>query len=134
MGCTSIVVLILQLSCAIDYFFLIMERPLIESCKYYFKVFSDKNIEELSKLFADDIVLSDWDNFSSGKSNVLLTNKKIFDSVKTINVKPKNIYQDGKVVIAELDILINKKDRILVVDIIHFNEFGKICRIKAFKG
>ena len=65
-----------------------MEKSLIECCKYYFKVFSDQNIDELSKLFADDIELRDWENFSSGKSNVILTNKKIFDSVKSINVKP----------------------------------------------
>ena len=111
-----------------------MEKSLIECCKYYFKVFSDQNIDELSNLFADDIELRDWENSSSGKSNVILTNKKIFDNVETINVKPKNIYQDGNVVVAELDILINSKERILVVDIIHFNKSSKICRINAFKG
>ena len=111
-----------------------MEKSLIECCKYYFKVFSDQNIDELSKLFADDIELRDWENFSSGKSNVVLTNKKIFDNVESINVKPKNIYQDGNVIIAELDILINGKEKILVVDIISFNESAKICRINAFKG
>ena len=111
-----------------------MEKSLIECCKYYFKVFSDQNIDELSKLFADDIELRDWENSSSGKSNVILTNKKIFDNVETINVKPKNIYQDGNVVIAELEILVNSKESIIVVDIIHFNESAKICRINAFKG
>ena len=111
-----------------------MKKSLIECCEYYFKVFSAKNIEELSELFADDIELRDWENFSSGKSNVILTNKKIFDNVESINVKPKNIYQDGNVIIAELDILINGKEKILVVDIIRFNESAKICRINAFKG
>lgn len=111
-----------------------MKKSLIECCEYYFKVFSAKNLEELSKLFADDIELRDWENFSSGKSNVVLTNKKIFDNVESINVKPKNIYQDGNVIIAELDILINGKEKILVVDIIRFNESAKICRINAFKG
>ena len=99
-----------------------MEKSLIECCEHYFKLFSAKNIEELSKLFSDDIELRDWENSSSGKSNVILTNKKIFDRVESINVKPKNIYQDGNVIIAELDILINGKEKILVVDIISFNE------------
>ena len=111
-----------------------MEKSLIGCSKHYFKVFSEKNLDELSKLFADDIELRDWENSSSGKSNVILTNKKIFDTVESINAKPKNIYQDGNVIIAELDILINNKDKILVVDIIHFNESAKICRINAFKG
>ena len=111
-----------------------MEKSLIECCRHYFKVFSEQNTEELSKLFADDIELRDWENSSSGKSNVILANKKIFDSVESIKVKPKNIYQDGNVVVAELDILINSKERILVVDIIHFNKSSKICRINAFKG
>ena len=111
-----------------------MEKSLIECCEHYFKLFSEKNIKELSKLFSDDIELRDWENSSSGKSNVILVNKKIFDSVESINAKPKNIYQDGNVIIAELDILINGKEKILVVDIISFNESAKICRINAFKG
>lgn len=111
-----------------------MEKSLIECSKHYFKVFSDKNIEELSTLFADDVELRDWENSSSGKSDVILANKKIFNSVESIKANPKKLYQDGNVVIAELDILINGKEKILVVDIIHFNESAKICRINAFKG
>ena len=37
-----------------------MEKSLIECCEHYFKLFSAKNIEELSKLFSDDIELRDW--------------------------------------------------------------------------
>ena len=111
-----------------------MEKALTEKCKHYFKVFSEKNLKELSKLFATDIVLRDWDNFSTGKTNVLLTNKKIFDNIKTIKVIPQSIYENKNVVIAELEILINGNEKILVVDIISFDDFGKICSIKAFKG
>ena len=107
---------------------------LLDKCNYYFKVFSKKKIDELSELFSDDITLRDWENNASGKSEVLNVNKKIFNNVESINVVPVNLYKNENKIIAELEIIINGKEKILVVDIISFNNDGKIKSIKAFKG
>ena len=106
---------------------------LLDKCNYYFKVFSKKKIDELSELFSDDITLRDWENNTSGKSEVLNVNKKIFNNVESINVVPVNLYKNENKIIAELEIIINGKEKILVVDIISFNNDGKIKSIKAFK-
>jgi len=44
------------------------------------------------------------------------------------------MYEQGDTVVAELEILIDGKIIELVVDIIEFNESGKITSIKAYKG
>ena len=106
---------------------------LLDKCNYYFKVFSKKKIDELSELFSDDITLRDWENNTSGETEVLNVNKKIFNNVESINVVPVNLYKNENKIIAELEIIINGKEKILVVDIISFNNDGKIKSIKAFK-
>ena len=100
----------------------------------YFKSFSDKNLEELQECFSEDIYLRDWDIEAKGIKKVLEANKNIFDSVETINVKPINIYENKNFIIAELEILVNQIDKILVVDIISFDSSFKIQSMKAYKG
>tara|TARA_B100000029_G_C17353711_1_gene879900 strand:+ start:571 stop:900 length:330 start_codon:yes stop_codon:yes gene_type:complete len=107
---------------------------LIENSKFYFEIFSNKKIELLEKIFSDEITLRDWENHVKGKDQVLQVNKNIFESVDSINVKPLNINADKNKIFAELEIEINNKDKILVFDIITFNEQGKITSIKAYKG
>ena len=65
---------------------------------------------------------------------MLEVNKKIFKGVDTIEVKTVNIYSDNNTVISEIEILIDKSSKINVVDIISFDEEGKILSITAYKG
>ncbi len=111
-----------------------MKIDYINLCKNYFKVFSEKNIDELTKLFSKNVTLKDWENSASGLIEVLKVNKKIFKSVNTIEVKPINIYSDNNTVISEIEIFIDKSDKINVVDIISFDQEGKILSITAYKG
>jgi hypothetical protein len=48
-------------------------------------------------------------------------------------VKPLALYQDGNTVAAEVEILINGNETILVTDVITFNG-NKISSIRAYKG
>ena len=100
----------------------------------YFKCFSNKNLKELKCFFSDNVYLRDWDIEAKGIKKVLEANKKIFDSLETINIKPINIYKDRNFIIAELEIVVNQFDKLLVVDIISFNSAFKINSIKAYKG
>jgi len=46
----------------------------------YFKSFQEGNIEELSKIYHDDIHLVDWNGQWKGKEQVLKMYKDLFDS------------------------------------------------------
>ena len=100
----------------------------------YFYNFSSKNSSALSWMFTSVCFLHDWENDAAGKTDVMSVYNKIFDSVESIAVTPRVIYQDGLTVIAELLITINGKEQILVTDVITYDETGKIVSVRAYKG
>ena len=103
----------------------------------YFKSFQEGNIEELSKIYHDDIHLVDWNGQWKGKEEVLKMNKGLFDS---------NLWRN-RVVVHDIDplefndsrlyckISITVGDDVLkVIDIIDFDYQSKIIKIEAFNG
>ncbi len=100
----------------------------------YFTFFSKKDIDNLTNFFSNEIKLRDWDINEKGIKNVTKANIKIFNNAETIDVKILKIYSLKMTIIAELEITINKKVKILVVDIIEFNSSNKIIEIRAYKG
>jgi len=101
--------------------------------KNYFTFFSKKDISSLDKLLADNVKLIDWEISANGKKEVLDANKKIFSSFKSIYVELKEIFIKDMTAVCLLEILVNNKDKIKVVDIIKFNNDNKILLISAFK-
>ena len=100
----------------------------------YFETFSHKDLDGLAPMFTGDVTLRDWEISATGIDEVLAANKKIFDSVEYIHVMPLNLYQDGNIIVAELSIVVNDAVHLSVIDLIAFNEAGKIVSIKAYKG
>ena len=109
-----------------------MSRKLI--CTQYFQQFSQKNITWLAEHFAEEVTLRDWEISAIGKTSVLKANQGIFDGVTTIEIRPQALYEDYDIVAAELEIEINGKDILKVVDVIEFNKENKIRAIRAYKG
>tara|TARA_B100000963_G_scaffold203078_1_gene176863 strand:+ start:752 stop:1081 length:330 start_codon:yes stop_codon:yes gene_type:complete len=101
--------------------------------KKYFRLFSEKDEENLFKMFDEKITLKDWEISVINKKNVIKANKKIFKKFKKIQVTPEQIYQDKYTIIAEIKIKLNNKVSINVLDILKFNKKYKIVSIKAYK-
>jgi len=111
-----------------------MEKMNLEQhVKKYFNNFSNKNLKELSQMFAENVSLKDWEIFAKGKTEVLEANKNIFDSVDSISVTLNEFYQDDLVAICLIDININKQEILKVIDIIKFNNDQKITEVSAYK-
>jgi len=104
-----------------------------ELLKKYFECFSNKDLEKLSKMFSEEIVLQDWNILEKGKANVIGANQKIFDSVETISINLNELYIDHNVATCILEIVINNKDTRKVIDIIKIDARGKIKEISAYK-
>jgi hypothetical protein len=100
----------------------------------YFETFSRKDLDGIAAMFTGDITLRDWEISATGIDEVLAANKKIFDSVDYIHVMPLHLYQDGSTVAAELSIVVSGAVHLSVVDVIKFNDAGKISSIRAYKG
>ena len=63
----------------------------------YFKKFSNKDIDGLSLLFDESVILKDWEIFAKGKAEVLDAISNIFNSVDSISIELDKLYLDGKV-------------------------------------
>lgn len=99
----------------------------------YFEVFSNKDIDTLSKMFSDNVQLKDWNIFASGKEEVVTANKGIFDSVNSIKVTPVNFYSNSDTSYAvQISILINGEEELNVIDVIELDNTGLIQSVSAF--
>ena len=99
----------------------------------YFKLWQTKNIEGLSKLFDDSILLQDWDNLIRGKEDIIKFNLDFFNSVNLIELNVVSSHCFENITFSELSIIIDGV-KLTVLDKIVFNENLKITLIKAFKG
>ena len=72
-----------------------MKNILVQKCRFYFKCFEKKDFEGLSKIFANNIYLEDWDNKIKGKKNNLKFLKNIF-SKNSFKIKVQNFYLHKK--------------------------------------
>ena len=108
---------------------------LIDIAKNYFKTFSNKDSEGLRNMFSDNVYLRDWDILANGIDEVVQANQDIFDSVDTIVVTPIRIISNGTdLVSAELEIVVNDEETLLVTDILEFDDDNKINSVRAYKG
>ena len=100
--------------------------------------FSEKDSEGLRSMFSDDVILRDWEIIANGIDEVVDANQSIFDSVETIVVNPVQLYHsitsESDVVIAEIEIIINDDETLLVTDILEFDDNNKIKSVRAYKG
>ena len=105
---------------------------LIEKTKRYFELFSTKNVKGLeNEIYSDNIHLRDWNGEWKGKQAVLEMNENLF--VNEFKIDNIQIKQADITTIVQFDLHIS--DTILrVVDIIDWNENGKIERILAYNG
>ena len=99
----------------------------------YFIAFSEKQVNKLSSMFADEVELKDWNNHAVGKEDVLSINESIFNSCDLLAVDVKSMYVCDMTVIAEIIVNVDS-EKIPVTDIIHFNGQEQITSITAYRG
>ena len=111
---------------------------LVDKALTYFKTFSNKDSEGLRSMFSNTVYLRDWDITAEGIDEVLNANTRIFDVVDTIVATPIRVWdflsQEDNVVVAELEIVVNDEETLLVTDILEFDDDEKIKSIRAYKG
>tara|TARA_Y100001968_G_scaffold288772_1_gene291271 strand:+ start:1098 stop:1442 length:345 start_codon:yes stop_codon:yes gene_type:complete len=100
----------------------------------YINMFINKDINGLSNIFDDSIVLRDWETMAEGKESVLSANENIFNSLASINIEILGIIAENKRVSVEFTLAINETEKINIVDLIDFTDSGKILLIKAYRG
>lgn len=104
----------------------------------YFEAFENKDLDALSQLYSEDVLLNEWnENRFYGRGLVLEANDKLLNST----------WKDQKVEIAfmaqgfsmysslnEIAVIVDGTEVARVVDVIEFSEDGKIKAIVAYRG
>ena len=104
----------------------------------YFTTFSEKDSAGLRNMFSNDVYLRDWEILANGIDEVVAANQDIFDNVESIVATPIRVWDflshEDNVVVAELEIVVNGEEKLLVTDILEFDDDEKIKSIRAYKG
>ena len=108
---------------------------MIQLVQDYFDAFSAQNLEKLSELYSDNVMLNEWnENVLVGKEKVLEVNKKLFDQFKSIRVEVVSSSTDEDYRVSLNEIVVKLDDqKVKVVDIIRFFD-NKITSITAYRG
>lgn len=99
----------------------------------YIKAFSEKDLSSLETMFADNIILIDWDGMLVGKENVLAFNQTLFSQLAKIQIDIDKIAIGHDTIMLEIKVIVDSKTKIPVVDIIDFDQDNKIKQIRAYK-
>lgn len=100
----------------------------------YLEKYAEKDIQSISKLFADDILLCDWKIKVKGKDTAINETKKNFLYVDMLLINVLEYYENKDTIALEIKITIDRKEELYVMDVIKVNSEGKIISIKAFLG
>jgi limonene-1,2-epoxide hydrolase len=99
----------------------------------YVKAFSEKDLASLETMFADNVILTDWEGQVIGRDNVLAFNQVLFKELGNIRIDIDKIAQGHNTVILEIKVILDKTTAISVVDVIDFDQDNKIREIRAYK-
>jgi len=99
----------------------------------YLKAFSEKDLASLETMFAENVILTDWDGQMIGRENVLAFNQTLFLQLGNIRIDIDKIAIGHDTVIAEIKVVLDEKVSISVIDVIDFDQDNKIREIRAYK-
>ena len=121
----------------------------IQQLRKYFQAFADKNIEILTEMFTDDIILIDWNNTFTGKDQVVNEVQGIFANFKTIKLEVTDIFSSLNIINAdrgettvsipkddsfacEIVIVFDDLEPLYIMDLIEFDNEGRIKKLTAY--
>ena len=109
----------------------------MEMINRYFDAFESKDLDTISDMLADDVVLKDWNIQKKGKNEVVDAYRMIFDGVEEIKVDVRDTLQNNKVyiVVFFLDLKVSKTNtlKLKVCDIITTDLEDKIISVDAYR-
>lgn len=93
-----------------------------------------KDLAATGGMFADDIHLRDWKISVRGKHAALAETAKNFESARSIEIDVLSTCESDNTVAGDLHIRVDGEIELFVVDVVEFNETGRIRAIRAYLG
>jgi len=96
-------------------------------------LYAAKDINAISAMFSENIVLRDWNYEVEGKAASVVEFTKNFEEAGSLDISIKSIYLSGLSAAAEIVVTVNNIS-LSIVDVITFDEFGQITSVIAYRG
>jgi ketosteroid isomerase-like protein len=100
----------------------------------YLAAYAARDLAAIEPLFADSITLRDWKIRVVGKAAALAETRKNFDAVQRLQIDVLAAYERPGGAAAELEIVVDGRDRLYVVDVFDVDAEGRIAAIRAYIG
>ena len=100
----------------------------------YLGNYQSKDIEAVSGMFAQDILLRDWKISVYGKDAAVCETQKNFENASSLEIEVLNLMENSNCVSGELKIVVDNIETLFVVDVVTFNDEGLISSIRAYLG
>lgn len=100
----------------------------------FLAAYAAKDIDTIRSMFAETVILRDWNLEVTGKDAAIREFESNFQKSEHIEIKVNKLYSSGSGVSAEIKILVDKTEKLNVVDVLEFDENQKILSIVSYKG
>jgi hypothetical protein len=100
----------------------------------FLTAYERKDIDTISRMLAEDVVLRDWNHEVSGLEAAVAEYSKNFRAAESLRITVNQILEAESGVAAELEIGVNGSEKLNVVDVFTFNEANEITSVVAYKG
>jgi ketosteroid isomerase-like protein len=101
---------------------------------HYIQSYAAKDLNAVANLFAENIVLRDWKISVQGKAAAVAETEKNFANAQTIEIEILSTLVSETEVAGELKIVVDGSEVLYAIDVLSFNEQGKIAAIRAYIG
>ena len=105
----------------------------VNVAKKYLAAYASKNIELLEEMYASRVELCCWDCHFIGKEEVLAGNRRFFEVADHINIRIQNTCYKHKQIFVEFTKTWGSNKILQIVEIIEFDDFGKIKAIRSYR-
>ena len=100
----------------------------------YLAAYAARDLAAIEPLFSDRITLRDWKIRVVGKAAALAETRKNFEAVQSLRIDVLAAYEREGGAAAELEILVDGRNTLHVVDVFDIDADGRIAAIRAFIG
>ncbi len=106
----------------------------LDRFRTYLAAYGRKDLAAIDGMFADDIHLRDWKISVRGKHAALAETAKNFEAARSIEIDVLCTQESDDTVAGELRIRVDGEIELFVVDVVEFDESGRIRAIRAYLG
>jgi ketosteroid isomerase-like protein len=110
------------------------QTQLEDIAREFLAAYQAKDLQIISNMVAEEVVVRDWNLEVAGKPQALQEFAKNFEKAKFLSIQVLRLYSSDTGVAAEVEIVVNKAERLRVVDVLTFGERLKITSITSYKG